>query len=365
MRTTFRSWRRPALVAIATLAASAAAVAGGASAAPSALAQPHTYAAKPSAATPKPYTQAQWARVIAAAKREGSLTLYSSQDPRGLQALADKFKAKYGISVTFNRQIDSVLAQQVTAEQGTGNVKADLWVIASKPFVLGGLKNGWATDARGPDLFDKRYDRTKYAKPGKAFAVGAAVQGIGWNTQQVRGTLSDYPDLLNPALQGRIGVVAPSGPSLVDVYLMLEEHYGKDYVRKLAAMNPKIYASTIPMQQALASGEIAASALVGAQLLDLKAQGAPVNFVLPRKGAWNAPWFAMVLKRAPHPNAAQLMASYMVTPEGQAAVNRGYGAVLKNVSGTFYVPLRQQKLSNLTPQKVQAYQAYWDSLFRK
>jgi iron(III) transport system substrate-binding protein len=112
------------------------------------------------------------------------------------------------------------------------------------------------------------------------------------------------------------------------------------------------------------SRPIAASALVGAQVLDLKAQGAPVNFALPRKGAWNAPWYAMVLRRAPHPNAAQLMASFMVTPEGQAAVNKGYGSVLPRVSGTFSVPFRKQKLANLTPQKVQAYQAYWNSLFR-
>ena len=74
--------------------------------------------------------------------------------------------------------------------------------------------------------------------------------------------------------------------------------------------------------------------MASANVLDLKAQGAPVDFVIPRGGA------------------------------GQAAVNHRYGSVLKNVPEAFYVPLRSQKLSNLTPQKITAYQHYWDSLFR-
>jgi iron(III) transport system substrate-binding protein len=317
------------------------------------------------AAAPKPATPKAWKAIVAKAKQEGSVTLYSSQDPTTLATFAAKFKERYGITVTWSRQIDSVLAAQVTAEEGTGNAKADMWVIASRPYVLGGLKNGWAVDAVGPDLFNKRYDRAKYAKPGKAFAVGAAVQGIGWNTKLFPQGLKDYPDLLNAALSGgKIGVVQPTGPSFVDFYQMLDSHYGKSFVPKLAAQKPKIYISTLPQLQALGSGELAASALVGANALDLKAQGAPIDFVLPKGGAWNAPWFAMVLKQAPHPNAAQLLADYMVTPEGQQAVNRHYGAVLKNIPDTFYVPLRAQKLSNLTSAKITAYQQYWTGLFK-
>jgi iron(III) transport system substrate-binding protein len=317
------------------------------------------------AATPKPASAKAWKALVAKAKQEGSVTLYSSQDPTTLATFAAKFKERYGITVTWSRQIDSVLAAQVTAEEGTGNAKADMWVIASRPYVLGALRNGWAVNAIGPDLFNKRYDRAKFAKPGKAFAVGAAVQGIAWNTKLFSGRLRDYPDLLNPALAGgKIGVIQPTGPSLVDFYQMLDAHYGKDYVPKLAAQKPKIYLSTLPQLQAVASGELTAAALVGAAAIDLKAQGAPIEFVLPTKGAWNAPWFAMVLKQAPHPAAAQLLANYMVTPEGQQAVNRRYGSVLKNIPDTFYVPLRAQKLSDLTSAKITAYQQYWSGLFK-
>jgi iron(III) transport system substrate-binding protein len=321
-----------------------------------------------SAATPAatPYTSKQWSALIAKAKQEGSVTIYSSQHPVYLQDLADKFKDRYGISVTVNRQVDQVTATQVTAEHSTGNPKADIWVSASKPNVLGALKNGWVVDAKGPDFFAKGFDRTKFAKPGKAFAVGTAVLAMGWNTKSLPQGLKTYSDYLNPSLGGgKIGIPDPKGSAaFVDFYLWLQENYGADYLTKLAALKPKIYVSTLPMQQAMTSGEIAAALLTPATTRDLKSQGAPVEFGIPSKGAWNAVWFGMVLKQAPHPNAAQLFADYMVTAEGQGLVEKNYGAVLKNVPGTFYVPFRVQTLSNFTPAKIAAFNANFDKLFR-
>ena len=321
-----------------------------------------------SEATPavKPYTKAQWNALIAKAKQEGSVTVYSSEHPVYLQDLANKFKERYGISVTVNRAVDNVLVTQVTAEHGTNNLKADLWISASKPQVLGALKNGWVADAKGPSFFMKRYDRTKFAKPGKAFAVGTAVLAIGWNSRAVPQGIKDYPGFINQSLSGgKIGVPDPkAAPAFIDFYLWLQENYGADYLSKLAALKPKIYVSTLPMQQAMTSGEIAATILTPATTRDLKAQGAPVDFAIPPKGAWNAVWFGMVLKEAPHPNAAQLLADYFVTPEGQGLVHKSYGSVLKGVPGTFYVPFREQKLNNFTPAKVKAFNDNFDRLFR-
>lgn len=322
--------------------------------------------AAPTAKAPTPYTTKEWTALVARAKREGSVTIYSSHLPANLQRVAEAFKNKYGITVSVNRQIDSVLASQVTAEMGSGNVKADIWMQSSRPILLGAIGNKWVADARGPSLFAKDYDRTKFAKPGKAFAVGAAVLAIGWNRTLTSRSLTDYPDFVaSGVVRGKIGVVEPNVPSFVDFYLWLEQNYGKDFVRRLGATKPRIYASTLPMQQALTSGEIAAAILTPATTLDLKEQGAPVDFAIPKKaGAWNAPWHSMILTRAPHPAAAQLLADFLVTRQGQELLNRRYGAVLKNVPGTFYVPLRIQNLSQLTPAKISAFQQSWNAMFR-
>jgi iron(III) transport system substrate-binding protein len=320
------------------------------------------------AAAPKPATKAQWAQIVARAKREGSVTLYTTQNPILIADMAARFKAKYGITVTVNRNIDAVLVQQVTAEHGANSVKADVWASASIPQVLGAHQeqNRWVVDGVGPDLFAKGFDRNLFVGPGKAVVVGEAILGMGWNTTFFPQGLKDLPDLLNPRLKGRIGVPVPSSPSFVDYYNWVEATYGANFLQRLAAQEPKLYASSLPMTQAVASGEIAASPFVVPTILDLKAQGAPVGFQLAKgTKTWNAPYYGMIMRRAPHPNAAQVLLNYMVTREGQATSQRLAGAVVKGVPNTFFVEPRRQKLKELTPAKVLAFQQRWDSLFRK
>jgi iron(III) transport system substrate-binding protein len=317
---------------------------------------------------PRAATAAQWAKIVAAAKKEGSVTIYTSQNPVLLAQTAKDFQAKYGISVTINRQIDSTLTTQVNAEVTSGNVKDDVLVIASKPLVLGAQKpqNNWAVNAVGPHLYVKGYDRTKFGGPGKADVVGLAILGISSNTSLYSKTIKDFPDVIDPALNGKIGIVSPSAPSLVDWYLWLQDTYGKSILTKLAAMNPKIYVSSLPMEQAVIAGEISVGTFTPTSALDDKAKGAPINYVIPRGAKdWNAPWWGMVLNKAPHPNAAQLLIDYLVTKEGQQSSQRHLGAVLKNVPDTFYVEPRKQNLLLLTPQKVTEFQNYWNGLFKK
>jgi iron(III) transport system substrate-binding protein len=357
--------RRAVLLTIsaALLAVTGASASSVASSRTAAAAAPARTNAVPHAATPK-----QWAKIVAAAKREGSVTLYTSQNPTYLAAAGKAFESKYGIKVTVNRNIDSVLTTQIASEEAAHKLNADVLVIASLSIVYGMQKpeNKWAADIVGPAFYVKAYDRKTFGGPQKANVVGTALLGIGWNTGLYPAGTRDYSDLLNPNLKGRIGVVAPSAPSIVDFYLWLEKNYGKPFIAKLADQKPKIYASSLPMTQAVVSGEILSGDFIATSALDFKAQGAPIEFKIVSKNgsSWNAPWWGMAMKGAPHPNAAQLFLNYLVTKEGQQLSQQHLGAVIKNVPGTFYVKPRKQVLKDLTPAKVQAYQAYWNGLFR-
>jgi iron(III) transport system substrate-binding protein len=319
--------------------------------------------AAPHAATPK-----QWAKIVAAAKKEGAVTLYTSQNPIFLAETAKAFESKYGIKLTINRQIDSVLTQQVASEKSANKLNDDVLVIASLPIVYGMQKaeNKWIADAVGPALYAKAYNRKTFGGPGKANIVGEAILGMGWNTGLYPKGLKTLNDALDPALKGKLGVVAPSAPSIVDWYLWVRATYGNSFLPKLAAQNPKIYASSLPMTQAVVSGEITAGTFIATSAVDLKAQGAPIQFAVPggRTKGWNAPWWGMVMKGAPHSNAAQLLMNYLVTKEGQQTSQHNLGAVIKNVPQTFYLTPRKQNLKELTPAKVAAFQSYWNGLFR-
>jgi iron(III) transport system substrate-binding protein len=314
---------------------------------------------------PKAPKPANWKALIARAKQEGSVTIYSSQAPASLADFAAKFKEKYGINVTVNRQVDSVMVQQVTAEQGSGKPVADVWVQASKNYTLGATKNKWLTPPIGPNFYAKRFNRQTLLGPGPTAIVAAAVLGMGWNTSLYPQGVKDIPDFLDPKLTGKIGMPQPTSASFIDWYLWLEETYGKNILERLAAQKPKIYLSSLTMMQAVISGEITASPFDPGLALDSKKQGAPIDFKLANNGkTWNSPFWGMILKNAQHPNAAQLLLDYMVTTDGQAAVQHLAGAVVPGAPETLYVSPRVPKLSNFTPAKIADFQARWKALFQ-
>ena len=311
---------------------------------------------------PKPATKAAWKALIAKAKQEGSVTIYSVENPTTLAAAAAAFKKSYGISVTVNRQVDNTLVAQINAEQSTGKAVADIWVATSKPYIYGALKNGWVVDAVGPWFFAKKFNRKTYMF-GKAWINGSAVLGEAWNSQAYKGSISGVSSFTAPAFSGKIGVPDPRvSTSFMDWYLWAEAKYGKGILQKLAALNPKIYTSTLPMTQAVASGEIIGAPCAAGTALTLKAAGAPIDFkVLPDN--WNAPYFGMILKQAPHPAAAQLFANYLESPPGQALVMNTQGAIYPNIPNTFYAKPRVQHVNDFTKAKVDAFNATWVSLF--
>jgi iron(III) transport system substrate-binding protein len=306
---------------------------------------------------------AAWDAVIAAAKKEGKVTIYSSQGLDQLNDLGAKFKAKYGIDVEVVRGVDGDLASKVEAEQTTKGI-SDFYVNASESWVVDHAAQGWFVPPTGPDFDAADYNKATKLHDGGYFETTGAILTFGWNTQLYPKGLKGYADLLDPALAGgKIGVIKPSAPSIVDFYLYLQENFGNDFLQKLAAQKPRIYPSSLPMGQAVASGEIAAGSFVQA-LVDEKAKGAPVDFGIADK-VWGARFWGMVLKSAPHPNAAQLLADFMITVEGQTAIARKGAAVLPNIPGTLTTTdsLRRQDLSKLTPDFVQKFQSDWDAMF--
>lgn len=317
---------------------------------------------KTSSAGPAPLPAAAWRKLVAQAKSEGKVVIYSVQNPAGLQDLANAFKAKYGITVTVNRNIDSVLQSQIDAEQSTHNAIADIWVPSQRRLVYGAINNGWVVDPKGPNFFSKAFDRKTWMF-GKSFIVGTAILGETWNTQAHRGSVNGVSDFTGSDFKGRLGVPDPRvSTSFMDWYLWAQAKYGKDILSKLAAQNPKIYTSTLPMTQAVASGEIAGAPCASGTAVDLKGQGAPIDYKV-LKDNWNAPYYALVLKQAPHPAAAQLLANYLISPEGNKYADHGFGAIYPNIDGTYYAKPRIVKLNDFSPAKVKAFNDQWVSLF--
>jgi iron(III) transport system substrate-binding protein len=304
-----------------------------------------------------------WDKTVAAAKEEGAVTIYSSQGVEQLQDVKKRFEAKYhGITVTVVRAIEGDLQPKVEAEFSTGRAVADVMISASQPWLEAKQAAGYFRPLRMPSLDQAGYDKATNVKD-DYYVVDGAVLTYGWNTKLHPAGLKGYEGLLDPSLKGKVGVVKPSAVPFVDFYLYLEKNYGADFVKKLAAQHPQIYPSSLPMAQALTSGEIAAAAFVQ-PLVDEKAAGAPVDWGLADP-AWGSFFKGVVLTKAAHPNAGQLLADFLITPEGQEAIARKAASVLPGVNGAVGTTskIAPQDLSALTPAKVAAYQKTWDGLF--
>ncbi|AFR51023.1 ABC transporter substrate-binding protein [Gordonia sp. KTR9] len=307
-----------------------------------------------------------WAEVVAAAEAEGSVFLYSTQHPDNLARLKTAFEDEYpGITLEFVRGTDVEINPRVETENRTGKGTADVHMTSDPAWITTAAESGrYSTPIVGPAFDTAGYERDRSVLDDRLFLVSAAVFALGWNTSALPGGLQTPGDLLTESLRGKIGVVNPAGfAAVVDEYRFFDENWSPDFNRRLAALRPRVYPSALGVAQALNSGEIAATPMVQ-PLVREQGAGAPVGWVLPQP-AWGTPWYSHVLTSAPHPNAAQVLADFLVTEKGQTALSAGYGSALPDIPGAVAraqdIPLPDT--STLTADSVSRFQQEWRERF--
>ncbi|VFA89246.1 ABC-type thiamine transport system, periplasmic component [Gordonia paraffinivorans] len=308
-----------------------------------------------------------WDDVVAAAKSEGKVTLYSSQKPANLEALKKAFEFEYPeITLEFVRGTDADINPKVEAESRTGKGVADVLMQTDAAWMKAAEESGaYTTALMGPALDAPEYEPQKSVIDDEFALTSAAVYSLGWNADAVPAGLSTPEDVVDPAYRGKIGIVNPTGiASYVDMYRYYAKTYGEDYWKKIAALSPRVYPSSLGVAQALTSGEIWVTPTVQ-PLVTEEAAGAPVGWALPRS-PWGTPWYTSALSAAPNPNAAQVLVNFMVTRAGQTALNPGYAAVLPDIPGAV---ARAQEVAtpdttDLTPDKVREFSQSWAEDFQ-
>lgn len=312
--------------------------------------------------------EGSWDDVVAAAEKKGSVYLYSSQHRENLEALKTAFQQQYpGIKLEFTRGTDVELNPRVETENKTGKGTADVHMTSDSAWVKNASDSGaYSTDIVGPAFDNPAYARDRSVINDKFFLASAAVFAMGWNTNALPGGLKSPQDLLDPALNGKIGVVNPAGfAAVVDEYQFFDKNWGADFNEQLAQLNPRIYPSALGIAQALSSGEISATPMVQPLVREVKA-GAPVDWALPDP-AWGTPWYSHVLSSAPHPNAAQVLADFIVTVPGQTALSYGYGSALPDIPDSVAsaqdIPMPDTEA--LTPENISRFQEQWEADFLK
>jgi iron(III) transport system substrate-binding protein len=169
----------------------------------------------------------------------------------------------------------------------------------------------WAPNVQDPQL-------TTGGGIGVAFQSSLA--GISYNTSRIRGDLvpRTLQDLLKPEYKGR---VASTPYAAYFDLLSTDELWGRertfDYVTRLADQAAGLIRCN--ETERLVSGEFDLLAIDCSQsdTFKAKAQGAPLDYVIPTDAPLLLYLYIGVPKTAPHPNAAKLWVNYLLSREAQ------------------------------------------------
>ena len=345
-------------------------VSGGATTTAAASGGSTTTAAAAGGASTTAGSSAEWDKVVEAAKKEGKVTIYSSQGLDQLNDFAAKFEEEYGITVEVVRGIDGDLLPGRDREADRQRHRRH--VRQRRPGVRGRhrpRREGGSSRRRARLRLRPTTTRPYYTS-GNYFEVGAAMLTFGWNTELFPKGLNDYPDLLDPELGGgKIGVIEPDGarPSWTSTSTSrrtsARTSSGAGRARSRASTRARC-----PWVEALTSGEIAAGSFVHRCSSIGEGQGRAGRLRSGAETALGRPLLRhRCLATGPHPNAAQLLANFMVTPEGQEVVRqqrlvgapRHPGHADHQRQGSRAGPERAAR-----PRPSTAYVEKWNSLFK-
>lgn len=291
----------------------------------------------PSIATgqPKPAasTQAELDALIKAARTEGEVLFYIGPTENTARRTADAFYAKYGVKALFVRTPGAIGFQRFSTEAEAGNMATDLMFLSGpgEEFAVAGAKKGWTdsiTQAGLPVISSGEYP--------VRFLLGytAVIQVAPWimayNTDKVRAADApkEWIDLLQPRFKGQILIADPrAADAYFDHWNMVLDRHGESYLARLREQNLRVYQGAAPATNALSAGEgFVQGPGTSQQYQDLVDKGAPIKMVTPELASGIEVKVILTHRaRAKHPNAARLLANFVLSQEGSKVFNADPG----------------------------------------
>jgi iron(III) transport system substrate-binding protein len=260
-------------------------------------------------------------KLIAAAKGEGRVVLYSSMDLPVGEKLGKAFETAYGgVAIQIERSGSERLFQRIGQEFSSGIHACDVINSSDASHFIPWKTNGWLLPFVPEDV--ARYFPENYRDPDGLFATSRVwLSAIAYNTNLVKAEEApkSFADLLDPKWAGKMvkGHPAYSGTIMTATYQMVRE-LGWDYFEKLARQRVmQVQSSTDPPKK-LQLGERAVMADGNDYgIVLLKEAGQPVEPVYPAEGAPTISGPTGIFASAPHPNAAKLFQAWLHTRQTQ------------------------------------------------
>ena len=256
-------------------------------------------------------------RLIAGAKNEREISLYTSAQADDIGAVAKAFEAKYGVKVQMWRAGSEKVMQRAITEGRGGRHTVDV------------------IETNGPEMeaLSREKILQQVKSPHHADVIPAAVRphgewvgtrlnvfALAYNTKQVKKDElpKSFADLTNPRWKGRLGIEADDQDWLAGVLAQLGEAKGIEIFRSMVKTNGiSVRRGHTLLTQLVASGEVPLALTVyNYKAEQLKNHGAPIDWFVIGRAPARANGVG-VARRAPHPHAALLFYDFEIGEEGQ------------------------------------------------
>jgi iron(III) transport system substrate-binding protein len=301
-------------------------------------------------------------RLLAGAKKEGEVVMYTSAQADDIGAVAKAFEAKYGVKVTMWRAGSEKVLQRAVAEARGGRFAVDV------------------IETNGPELemLQREGILQRVASPQHADLLPVAVRphgewvgtrlnvfALAYNTKAVKKDElpKSFEDLAQPRWKGRLGIEADDSEWLAGVLAQIGEAKGIQLFRDIVQKNGiSVRRGHTLLTQLVVSGEVPLALTVyNYKAEQLKNQGAPIDWFAIGK-AVARPNGVAVAKRAPHAHAAVLFYDFEISEEGQRILaKRDFVPTNRKVD----TPLNKIPLMVVDPKTMLDEQAKWTKLYEE
>jgi iron(III) transport system substrate-binding protein len=263
-------------------------------------------------------------KLISGAKKEGTVTVYTSANVDDMAVVTAAFEKKYGVKVRVWRGSSENVVQRGVTEARGGRYDADV-------FETGGAameslhREKLLQEVKSPSQAD--LDPAARTAHGEWTGTRYNIFVAAYNTKLIKKDElpKSYDDLLDPKWKGKLGIEADDSDWFGAVIDQLGEQRGLKLFRDVTATNGiSVRKGHTLLANLIISGEVPLALTTYAyRAVQLKNSGAPVDwFAIPPTIARFEG--AGVARRAPHPNAAILFYDFMLTDAQELLRDRDY-----------------------------------------
>lgn len=275
------------------------------------------------------------ARLIAGAKKEGSLQFYTTIPAEYLRPITDEFEKKYGVKVDIWRARSEAVLQRVLSEAKGGRWTVDV-VESISPPMEALYREKLTQEVRSPEhknLIDGVLPAHREWAPTLIFIFVQAYHTAKVKKEDLPKT---YEDLLDPKWKGKLSIEASDHEWFTSVARDMDEKRGTGsgvkFFRELVANGLSTRVGHPLLTTLVASGEVPLALTVYQYSPEqLKKKGAPIDWFAIEPAVAISDGMA-VMKKAPHPHAALLFYDYLLSEEGNRQIARlGYAPTNRNL----------------------------------